>query len=315
MNKYEAYRKQWEEAGNGKIKTEWPTDCTIELASVCDSRCIFCPVTPNYEKRESLFPVRFMKFGLFKKIIDEISGHVLSIKLQYRGESTLHKEFNKFCDYAAQAEFIERMINTNGNYHESKREGLYKLDKIIFSIDSLIKEKYEKIRKGLSFLKLMKNFGHAVMRYQNEGKPKIKVNMTITKDNKDEIEQFRQFFNPEIVELRQAPVFSRTPNAKDYSLNLQIIGRKNCKYPSQRQIILHSGLVLPCCAKWEAEKSDIILGDASKQNIYDIWHNKKTDDLQITAIRSNYSKYKACMNCEVWPSYEVIDRDKLYGLY
>src|SRR3990167_4604111 len=127
QDQFKDYRNKWKLAGHGLYSPDYPIDVTIELAGICNGRCVYCPVTPNYKKLESIFPIGIMKEYLFKKIIDEIEGKTLSVKFQYRGESTLHPQFNDFCDYVSKKDFIERMINTNGNYIKEKREGLYKL--------------------------------------------------------------------------------------------------------------------------------------------------------------------------------------------
>lgn len=257
-----------------------------------------------------------MPIDLYKKIIDEAETGVLSIKNQYRGESTMHPEFNLFMAYLSQKKFSETLINTNGNYKESKRDGLYLLDKIVFSIDSIFCETYESIRVNLKYSKLMENFWHAYNHFKKYGKPNIKINMTVTSLNNKELELFKKIF-PKDVEVRQAPVFNRTHNAKEYALyNMKIIGRKPCGYPLQRLIILFNGDVLPCCSPWtRAESSSLTLGNIYKNSIYNIWNNPKTKELQKDTLDLNYDKYYACKTCKSYASYKVVDEDKLQGLY
>lgn len=313
---YKAYRQAWNDAGQGKIKTDWPIDLTIELCSVCDSSCVFCPITENRKPKDNLFDSGYISYDLYKKIIDEASGAVFSIKNQYRGESTLHPFFNEFMGYLSQKNFIETLINTNGNYKEEKREGLYLLDKIIFSIDSVFIKTYESIRVNLKYSKLMENFWHAYNFYKKNGYPNIKINMTVTSLNKDEIDLFHKIF-PKDIEVRQAPVFNRTQNAKDYNLyNMKIIGRRPCQYPQQRFIILFNGDVLPCCSPWTRKESEsLTLGNINQNSIYNIWHSDKTTKLKEDTLKANYEPYFACKTCKSYASYNVVDQDRLWGLY
>jgi len=319
---YSEYRKVWDKAGTGDHVTKYPTHVDLELSSACDSRCAFCPVTPNYADmpevktltKGAIFPIGYMLPDLFIKIINEIQGKVKSLKLNWRGESTLHPAFNTLVSHAMNKDFIEVMINTHGNYPARKQDAVHSLDKVIFSIDSLQKEKYESIRRKLSFDRLMKNYEDAYDHFEKHGSPKIKINMTVTSRNEDEVDTFKSYF-PNDVEVRFAPVYERTSTGNTYRLaNLTKLGRKNCKYPMQRIMIGWNGKTRPCCVDWK-EQTDIITGDASKQTIKEIWESRKTKLMQITAKTQTYDKFKACKNCDSWASYQVVDSEKLASIY
>ena len=121
---YKSYRKSWDDLGLGIVPKNFPLHVDLELSSACDSRCEFCPITPNNElkPKDSIFPTGFMSEKLFKKVVDECEGKASSIKLNWRGEATLHPKFNEFIDYIMQKDFIEVMINTHGNYPPKKRD-------------------------------------------------------------------------------------------------------------------------------------------------------------------------------------------------
>ena len=301
----------------GIVPKNFPLHVDLELSSACDSRCEFCPITPNNElkPKDSIFPTGFMSEKLFKKVVDECEGKASSIKLNWRGEATLHPKFNEFIDYIMQKDFIEVMINTHGNYPPKKRDAVHKLDKIIFSIDSLSKEKYESIRRRLSFEKLQENFSLALNHRLTYGKPQIKVNCTVQKKNEDEIESFKKAFPPSIVDVRFAPVFERTTTGSEYKLaNMKVLARKNCGYPFQRVMVSWHGKTTACCVPWNLEKSDLVTGDANKQSIESIWDGAKHKAIQKDASSANYT-FNTCKNCMSWASYKVVDQEKLKGIY
>jgi len=319
---YKSYRTSWDNLGDGNHVSDYPLHVDLELSSACESRCSFCPVTTNYADtpetshltKGEVFPIGYMKPSLFQKIIDEVAGKTKSIKLNWRGEATLNPKFPDLVDYVMKKDFIEVMINTHGNYPERKRDAIHKLDKVIFSIDSLKELKYESIRRNLSFKKLMDNFKHAYKSFKETGRPKIKVNMTVTNLNNSEVERFKGYFNDD-VEVRFAPVFERTSNSSDYKLaNLQITGRKNCKYPFQRVMVAWNGKTTGCCVPWNLEKSDLVTGDATKQTIKQIWDNDMSGYLRRDAKNANYT-FKTCKGCTSWASYRVIDHEKLSEIY
>lgn len=324
-DRYQKYRQQWYKAGDEGIITNYPTHVDLELSSACDSRCPFCPVTPNYAdmpevrhlKRQSIFPIGFMPTELFHKIVDEISGRVKSIKLNWRGEATLHPKFDELVTTIMKKDFVEVFINTHGNYPEKKRNSVHKLDKVIFSIDSIKRKTYESIRRNLSFDLLMENLAYAVDHMKKTGKPHIRINQTITKDNQSEVEKIKLLFGnlDKRIEVRQAPVFDRTPDqAQGYSLGLKIIGRRNCKYPWQRLMVAWNGKCAPCCVKWDLEKSDLIVGDAHKQTIKEIWHAKMINMVRRDAKEANYT-LSSCISCQSWASYKVADESALLNWF
>jgi len=82
-----------------KIKNNYifPENIVIETASICNAKCWFCP-QPTMTRKNS-----YMKFELFKKLIDEIKhnmSYVKNIALFMDGEPTLHKGLLEFIRYA-----------------------------------------------------------------------------------------------------------------------------------------------------------------------------------------------------------------------
>ena len=54
-------------------------------------------------------------FDIFKKIIDEIKGKVYAVRMSFRGEALLHKQFIDMVSYAKRAGIREGSTLTNGS--------------------------------------------------------------------------------------------------------------------------------------------------------------------------------------------------------
>ena len=78
---------------------QFPESFSIETVNICNAKCWFCP-QPDHKRKKG-----YMKFEVFKKIIDEISiyrNRVKSIAMFMDGDPTLHKELINFLIYAKQ---------------------------------------------------------------------------------------------------------------------------------------------------------------------------------------------------------------------
>ena len=59
-------------------------------------------------------PSKYFDIDLFKKIIDEIAGKVYAVRLSYRGEATLNKNFIEALRYAKNKGIKEVSTLTHG---------------------------------------------------------------------------------------------------------------------------------------------------------------------------------------------------------
>jgi radical SAM protein with 4Fe4S-binding SPASM domain len=77
----------------------------IEITSVCNLACSFCPQTSR--------KANFIKLDRFNHILDEIKPHTNFIYLHVKGEPLLHPEIDKLLD-ASHAKGFKVNITTNG---------------------------------------------------------------------------------------------------------------------------------------------------------------------------------------------------------
>lgn len=106
---------------------------TIEISSICDFKCPYCPAQAQKKHRDT----GFMTWEVFEATIDWckhfcVKGTQKEINLFGVGEPTLHKDLIKFIEYARKKLPFRQIlhINTNGNTmterlaRELKRAGL-----------------------------------------------------------------------------------------------------------------------------------------------------------------------------------------------
>lgn len=259
------------------------------------------------------------------KIIDECASiGVPALKFNWRGESTMHRDYSEIARYAAAKRsvfplegigdnraagnapsFIELLANTNGNCPPSAIDGLMAMTKVMISLDSMDPETYPKMRRGGQLAKAKETIWALV----REGHPNIWVRRVLA-----DLNQHEDFVGAvkhewgESVKVSEHFCFDRNKTESheragcDHDDGLK---RRYCGYPSQRIIVASTGLVYPCCIDLH---ETMPVGDIRKQTISEIWEGEPLERLRGELKRGEFVS-KACQNCESWMAYSAPQRD------
>jgi|WetSurMetagenome_2_1015567.scaffolds.fasta_scaffold00675_2 MoaA/NifB/PqqE/SkfB family radical SAM enzyme len=134
------------------ILSSKPRIIFIELTENCNLKCSMCRSEKLYD------PSLTMPLEMFKRICDSLLPYAEYVDLRGWGESTIIPDFTKYVEYASKFECHLKLI-TNLNLEDD--EIWYKLveygTNISISIDSPIKETYERIRSGSRFETVQSN--------------------------------------------------------------------------------------------------------------------------------------------------------------
>jgi MoaA/NifB/PqqE/SkfB family radical SAM enzyme len=108
--------------------------------------------------REHNAPQKFMKYNDFIDIFEKIKKHTMTIRLNGRGESTIHPNFKEIVKYVGDS---GRKISlfTNGNYQDIEINQLFIQYEVqlFVSVDSASKNVLESIRFGADFDRINSN--------------------------------------------------------------------------------------------------------------------------------------------------------------
>jgi len=118
----------------------------IELSQNCNLDCIMCGFGKSNNASD-----KFMSFDNFKLTYEKLGKYSEKIRLNGRGESTIHPQFKDVLKYIGESNQIT--LFTNGNYRDKEINDLFTLYSVqlFFSMDSPDKDNLEKIRRGVSF--------------------------------------------------------------------------------------------------------------------------------------------------------------------
>lgn len=275
---------------------KFPDHIDIESTSVCNMKCPMC------YKRHHMVKQGFMDFELFKKIVDECSGHgIYSMRLSWRGEPLMHKRIIDMIRYAKKKGIKESMILTNGSLlsHEMS-EALIRagLGSMSISLDGIGKV-YEEIRDPAKFDEQVDRIRYIFnMRKKLQSlTPKIKLNC-LWKAVENDHKEYLRIFRP----ISDAIYFNKYVN---WCPDEPLVARYRCPVVWQRLFITWDGTIV--CDGDHNEVSPIAKYDGKKRLI-DIWQGPEYTKFRNDNKKWKRLKYECCQKC-------YYGRDKKVGKY
>ncbi len=304
LPEYKEYRKLWRDTAVNHIKTEFPLHLDIEVTSYCNLACPMCPRTHRVQLGQ--WQNKMMKLTTFKKIIDEgVKKGLRAINLNNFGESFYNKNLVQMIEYAKSKGVLDIMLHTNGTVmNEELAEQIIKsgLDRIIFSLDSITKEIYEKIRINAKFedtVEKVKTF-YRIREKLHAYKPVIRISMVRMKENDHEAKDFENFWGSYADEITYTDY--RNQDGLDKVDRYTKTRKENKSYACpalwQRMTINATGEVTACCR--DAGKR-LTLGNFDENissSLTDIWNGKKLEESRNLHQNKKAYLIDACNGCD-----------------
>ncbi len=200
--RYQAYRREWDRRAEELDPSDHPVHVDLESAAVCDLHCGsteedpegFCQIWTHEHVRklgfsDSTYIRGYMDPALYDRLIHECADiGVSSIKLNYRGEPSLHPKIVDFIHTASKLEFPDIMMNTNGNGGARKNPDLFAqivdagITDLMFSVDACEPEAYSRQRVGGDWDILLHSVRSAVeARAQGKGAPDCRIRASVVR--------------------------------------------------------------------------------------------------------------------------------------
>ena len=160
----------------------------IEMSHNCNISCQMCGFGFRYNPVKN---EKYMSADNFRKCVDMFADKTSILRLNGRGESTIHPDFVELIRWVHDKyPSLQLSIFTNASFaNASIIEALIDCNTLIFiSFDSVTKNVFEKIRYGCKYEKIIGNI-NALKQYKN--RPFLIA--TLQRDNIDEIEALGRF--------------------------------------------------------------------------------------------------------------------------
>jgi len=287
-----------------------PLSYSIEPTNHCNLQCPECPSGLGTLTR----PLGLLKFDDFKKLVDEIKDTAFYVQLFFQGEPYINKNLPTMIKYA-QSKKIYIAISTNGHFVNEKNAD-YVLDnapdKLIFSIDGLDEESYQKYRVGGTF-EQADNGLRALIKRKKERKlkkPFVEFQFIVMKQNEHQMDDVRKycreigvdkvvFKTMQISSYENAVKFLpankkyRRYTLDDNSFKIKNKISNHCFALWRTSVITWDGRVVPCCFDKDALNE---IGIVNGRAFEDVWKSGKYSDFR-NKILSNRKSVPMCTNC------------------
>lgn len=301
--RYFEYRKKWMYNANNLLVEDFPLHLDIGITNVCNLECTFCARTVLVNNNKFRKPAH-MDFELYKKIIDEaVKIGTFSINLNLLNEPLTNPELVKMIKYAKEKGIVDVHFHSHGGLLTEKKslELLDSgLDKLLISIDTPNKEKYEKLRVLSKFDTVIGNLKKFKELRDKRGKigPLIKCNfIEFPEITKTEMKQNLEFglTLADCVGFQEYLDPSGTSGV-DKKYESEYKSSFVCQQPFTRLAIAEDGTVSPCCLDHELELS---VGNVKTESLTKIWKSKGMEDMRKKQKEGKFYEIPRCRNCEM----------------
>jgi len=278
---------------------DFPQHISLEISSLCNLSCVHCP-PQSVDFKESHRQKGHMEVDLFDRIVDEIDQKgERHIALHKDGEPLLHPRILNILERIKKNQNHTVYLTTNAHrlttdIAKSILEN--KISEVNFSIGAYSAEFYRKVR-GRGFDRVMKNIhGFLELVKKSDWKPKILVqiiNLPEYEEMSAEIRNFRKYWSAYDVKVQ---IWDKL-NWGVYDTEQLKIKRYPC-YSLWKYIFVNSdGKASACCMDW---KQELLLGDANKNNLSEIWKDAPIRKLREQHICGEESSIPICDKCNYW---------------
>jgi MoaA/NifB/PqqE/SkfB family radical SAM enzyme len=276
-----------------------PSVMMIENTNLCNAECVMCP-------RELLSRKRgFMDFGLFEKIIREVSG--LKRKpvthLHGFGEPMLDKLLPDRIRLAKACGIKHTYIVSNASLlsPEMSRKIIDAgLDQMKISFYGTDEASYNNTMKRLDFNVTFQNVKD-FLRIRKEMKrrhPRLILQYLPTETNQARTDEFRALWEPLID--KQAGDCLNVATLHNYGggRTYNRMGKKIvtvCYFPWTSMSVLWDGRVVTCCMDSNGVQ---VLGDLNSQTVKEVWMGPVLTGVRDDFKKLRYDAYPVCQSCD-----------------
>ncbi|MBN2370834.1 MAG: SPASM domain-containing protein [Vicinamibacteria bacterium] len=303
--RYSDYRKEWDRRESALDAADHPVHVDIETAAVCDLRCGsseddpkgFCQVWTHEHLRTRDFglqtgPPGYMDPILFGRLIQQCADiGVSSIKLNYRGEASLHPRIVDFVRAAAELGFPDVMLNTNGNGRARQQPDLFAriveagITDLMFSVDACDSATYRRQRVGGDWDVLLRSVRSAVdARGRGLGAPDCRIRASVVRTNLNAADiasgRMESFWKDEMGVDWMSVSECYFPAGKDHHWKAahwvrMTAAEFQCPDPFRRMVVTWDGRhTMPCCQGFtlEIDGGPVVPTETTPvQNLRAIW--------------------------------------------
>jgi len=276
-----------------------PTVLMIENTNHCNAECVMCPRDTLSRKRG------FMDFGLFEKIMKEVSSvrRKPVTHLHGFGEPLLDKLLAERIQLAKTCGMKHTYIVTNASllFPETSRKIIGAgLDKMKISFYGTDEESYNTTMKRLTFKVTFQNITEflRIRKDMKRGNPRLILQYIPNETNHAKTEEFQglwsSLIDTKVGDCLNISSLHNYGGGRAYNHP----GKKIvsvCYFPWTSMSVLWDGRVVTCCMDSNGVQ---VLGDLNSQSIQEVWNGPVLSGVRDHFRKLDYSKYPVCLSCD-----------------
>ena len=301
-DEYKKYREEWVKYPKELKVAPHPLHLDIEVSSRCNLKCPFCSRTQRIEEGTWRSPGD-IKLDLFKEVVDQaVENNVYALNLNVIGEPFLNRNFLEMVNYAKEKGILDVFFHTNAvllNEKKSRELIASGLDKLIISFDSPYKEKYERVRVGAKYERVLKNVKRfkAIRDEMGSITPVTRINfIKLPGVTQKEIDDMVALFEPIVDSIGLLDYIESDNNVRvkaEYPASYK--SKFVCSQLLTRMVVYDDGKVFPCCSDYD---DGLQIGDLKDESLEDIWQGKKLNAIRKKHFDGKFFELDACAKCD-----------------
>ncbi|MHB8159354.1 MAG: radical SAM/SPASM domain-containing protein [Thermoleophilia bacterium] len=282
-----------------EINPLFPSRINIEPTNQCNLRCNMCP------RKDLTRPVGEIDLELFDKLAEEISRQApAEVRLHKDGEPLMTPRIFELID-RIKTVAPSTLLNMDTNallLDEEKAEKILdsKLDVLLFSVNAATAETYKKVRGSTKYDQVITNIERFLARRQERGYvwPKVKVQLIVMAETKNEIGLFREQWGPHEVDVLMIPAINWGGHRPEVQSLMQPPGKRYpCTFLWNSFSINWDGKVSFCNVDFNHLG---IVGDLHEQSIAEVWKSPEFERYRSLHKAGRWSEIDLCRDCNYW---------------
>ena len=314
---FRAYREAWGRAERLELMQDFPLHLDFEIRYGCNLRCPMCVVSLSATERGELeHPQEHLNREQFRKLLEDgVRRGLRAVSLNGNNEPLLTPNLHEYVRAAKEAGVLDIMFHTNAlllTEDISAKLLDAGLTRIMFSLDAINKETYDRIRIGSDFGRVMCNINYFLELKRTRGLrlPLTRVSFVESKVNEDELAEFiaywkdrvdfltiQQFFNFFAGRKEAATVEKTFRIRRDQTTGKQAVDplMVKCPQPYQRLFVRNDGNVFACCSQFQEPEN--LMGNIHESSLHEIWNSERMREFRARTNASPDEQNAVCRKC------------------
>lgn len=283
----------------------FPKFFQIETTRLCNTSCPYCAIK-QWDKSTP-----FMSDYVFAKVLEELEKYADWVKwvcVARAGEPLLDKKLSQRIADLKKAGIKWVNLSTNaGLLNADKSRELLEagIDEVMISIDSIVKEEYEKIKVGLKYDTVLNNI-RTLFELREAMKPEamIRIRAVFVSDKSDSGKRVREWEDywkqytksQDRIYMKKAHTWG---NQKQISSTTQSEDElyHPCILPWSTLHVTSMGTITLCPMDYDAKMN---LGSILDEDLKTIWNNDKLNRIRAIHSSGHRNSIQFCRKCTVF---------------